>query len=105
MLMELLTRYWFEFEMTDNDLQRFGYFPAWGIGITAYDYKDALKLLRRWIMREENEFPKLKKVIENVNIPELFPVTSRLPQQLGCSAWRGVWYPAINIWYGPDLQR
>ena len=39
--MQLLARYWFEFELSGEDLRRFGYFPAYGVGITAYDYQDA----------------------------------------------------------------
>jgi hypothetical protein len=41
--MQLLTRFWFEFEISGDDLCRFGYLPSYGIGVTAYNYDDALK--------------------------------------------------------------
>lgn len=102
--MRLLTRYWFEFEITEDDLQQFGYFPAYGIGVTAYNYEDALRLLRRWITRGKDEFPRLKVFIQDVDVSELFPWGSRLPQRLGCPVWRGVWYPAYNLYFGPELE-
>jgi hypothetical protein len=36
--MQLLTRFWFEFDLSGEALRRFGYFPAYGGGITAYNY-------------------------------------------------------------------
>lgn len=105
--MQLLTRYWFEFELSGEDLRRFGYFPAYGVGITAYDYQDALSLLRKWVLRTD-ELPKIERVIENVDVSGLldqnFAHTKLLPH-LGCPAWRGVWHPACNLWYGPDVQQ
>src|SRR5258705_5481561 len=104
--MQLLTRYWFEFDLSGEDLRRFGYFPAYRVGITAYDYQDALRLLRKWILRT-HEMPKIQRVIENVDVSRLldqnFSHTKLLPH-LGCPAWRCVWHPAYNLWYGPDVQ-
>jgi hypothetical protein len=102
--MQLLTRYWFEFGLSGEDLRRFGYFPAYGVGITAYDYQDALSLLRRWVLRTD-EMPKIERVTENVDVSNLLEKNSRILFQLGCPAWRGVWHPASNLWYGPDVQR
>jgi hypothetical protein len=104
--MPLLTRYWFEFELGDNDLLQFGYFPSYVIGITAYDYEDAFGLLRRWVL-QTTETPKIRGLIENVDVSRLleqkFEHTKLLPH-LGCPAWRGVWHPAYNLWYGPDIE-
>src|SRR5687768_13629377 len=104
--MQLLRRFWFEFDLSGEALRRFGYFPSYGVGITAYNYEDALSLLRKWVIRGD-EMPKITKVIENVNVSRLleanFAHTKLLPH-LGCPAWRGVWHPAFNLWYGPDLQ-
>ena len=102
----LLTRFWFEFEMSEDDLRRFPYFPSYGIGITAYDYHDALRLLRKWVLRSD-EMPKITHVIENVDVSQLldqkFGHTKFLPR-LGCPAWRGVWHPAVNLAFGPDIR-
>ena len=77
--------------------------PSPGCGITAYDYEDALRLLDRWILRGD-EFPQFRRIVENVDVSELFPWGEKIQQQIGCSAWRGVWYPALNLFYGPDLK-
>jgi len=99
--MQLLTRYWFEFELSGEDLRRFGYFPAYGVGITAYDYQDALSLLRKWVLRTD-EMPKMKRVTENVDVSILGE--QNFSTYLGCPAWRGVWHPAFNL-CGPDIRR
>jgi hypothetical protein len=104
----LLKRFWFEFDLSGEELRRFGHFPAFGVGITAYDYEDALTLMRKWVLREGDDLPRMTKVIENVDVSRLLERafgSTRLLPHLGCPAWRGVWHPAFNIWYGPDLQR
>lgn len=106
--MPLLRRYWFEFALSGEDLRRFGYFPAYGVGVTAYDYEDALASLWKSIVRGD-ELPKIAKVIANVDVSRLIEsqafAQTRLLPHLGCPAWRGVWHPAINLWYGPDVQQ
>ena len=107
--MPILTRYWFEFDEADliewrdgwPTHGRFGYLPSPGCGITAYDYEDALRLLRRWILREDG-FPKLSKVIKDVDVSTLYDCYGL--HNSGCPAWRGIWYPSLNIFYGPDLE-
>ena len=99
--MPLLKRYWFEFDISGEALRRFGYFPAYGVGITAYDYEDAVKLLRRWVVRGD-EMPEITQVIEDVDVSKLTDGHRNLLPHLGCPAWRGVWHPAINLWYGAD---
>ena len=110
--MPLLKRYWFEFDESETVVYRegylpapgrFGYLPSPGCGITAYGYEDALRLLRRWVLRGD-EFARFSRVVENADVSELFPWGEKIPQQIGCSAWRGVWYPALNLYYGPDLK-
>ena len=105
--MKLLTRYWFEFDLSTEHRNRFPYVIAYGVGITAYDYQDALGLLRKWVLQTE-EMPKIKKLIENVDVSILQDSHSRnknLLPNLGCPAWRGVWHPAFNLWYGPDIRK
>ena len=99
--MRQLHRYWIEFE---TDLQRFGYFPSC-VGLSAYDRDDAFMLVKRWVVRGDSpELPRITRFIEDADRSELIPVGERLPQQVGCSVWRGVWYPAINLYFGPDRE-
>ena len=98
--MRQLHRYWIEFE---PDLQRFGYFPT-HVGLSAYNREDAFVLVKRWIVRGNPELPRITRFIEDADLSELFPVGERLRHELGCSVWRGVWYPAINLYLGPDRE-
>jgi hypothetical protein len=68
--MQLLTRFWFEFDFSGDALRRFGYLPAYGVGITAYNYNDAMRIMRRWVVRGD-EMPEFTKVIENVDVSRL----------------------------------
>lgn len=68
--MDLLRRFWFEFELVGDDLSRFGYWPAYGVGVTSYNFQDAVGLMLKWVVRGD-ELPKISKVIENVDVSEL----------------------------------
>ena|ERR1051326_1068538 len=98
--MSLLHRYWFEFDFSGDGLQRYGYLPYPGCGVTAYDLEDAYHLLRAYVLRDE-QLPKFKRVVEDFDVSTL--ETNHLLPNLGCTVWRGVWYPALN-WYGPWPQ-
>jgi len=84
----MYTRFWFEFDI-DNVFK----FPAGigiGCGVTATDYKDAVKLM------EEKFFltihmPVIKKVIENVDVRKLDQghVIPNMVSPVG----RGIWFP------------
>ena len=100
---ELVTRFWFEFDLSGENLRRFPYFPAYGIGITAYDYHDALRLLRKWVIRGD-EMPPIIDVIEDVDISRLEQEFGPRNLRLGCPVWRGVWHPPVNLFYGPDNE-
>lgn len=99
--MQLVTRFWFEFDLSGDKLYRFPRFPAYGIGVTAYDYHDALHLMRKWVTEFE-EMPEIINVIEDVDISQLREQMDKY-SQIGCPVWRGVWHPAINLWFGPDI--
>ena len=104
--MDLLRRYWFEFEFSSEDRRWFAYWPSYGIGVTAYNFEDALTLVRRWVVRGD-EMPKIATVIEDVDVSVVFAryfsLTSFFPR-FGCPVWRGVWHPGVNLEYGPDLE-
>lgn len=93
-----LKRYWFEFDYPKARLSFYGYIPIGDCcGITAYDYDDAIKIMHRFILRE-NEKPIFKRVVENVDISAL--EDENVKYNSGVPIWRGVWYPAYNLWYG-----
>jgi len=46
--MDLLKRFWFEFDISEDDLRRYSSYSGLGLGcgVTAYSYEDALVVLR-----------------------------------------------------------
>ncbi|HYX72450.1 MAG TPA: hypothetical protein VE732_06750 [Nitrososphaera sp.] len=98
-----LKRYWFEFDFSEGEHSYgWNFLPFNGCGITAYDYDDALRIMRRFLLRGEG-MPKFTRVIENVDVSTL-DKKHVLPNS-GVPVWRGVWYPAYNMWWGPYNER
>lgn len=95
----MVRRYWFEFDFSDGE-RSYGWFflPAHGCGITARDYDDALRIMRRFLLRGEG-FPKFSRVVEDVDVSTLD--SKHVLPNAGVPVWRGVWYPAYNMWWGP----
>jgi len=71
----MLRRFWFEFDPTELVAGQDGEWPVpscfdylpQGCGITAYDYQDAIGLLRKRVIREE-DMPRFSRVIEDVDV-------------------------------------
>ena len=66
------------------------------MGITAYDYEDALSLLRKWVLGEGDELPRMTKAIENVDVSRLLEKSldiTRLLPHLGCPRGEGFGIP------------
>ncbi|MDQ6785653.1 MAG: hypothetical protein M3033_02380 [Acidobacteriota bacterium] len=98
-----LKRYWFKFDFPKPRLSHYGYIPPCGCcGITAFDYDDALKIMHRFLLRE-NEIPIFNQVVENVDVSAILDKDVHF--NLGVSVWRGVWYPAYNLWQGAYTER
>lgn len=98
-----LKRYWFEFDYPEPRIGHGAYIPANDCcGITAFDYDDALKIMRRFMLRE-NETPSFCQVIENIDISAIDD--ENVHRNLGVPIWRGVWYPDINLRMGPYSER
>ena len=94
--------------LPDERLRRYPYLPAYGVGVTAYDYGDALRLLRKWVLQDSYDMPEISRVTQGVNVSQLLEQPfgrTRLLPHLGCPVWRGVWHPAYNLWYGADTER
>jgi hypothetical protein len=103
----MLRRFWFEFDHSELVTEQDGKWPvpgrfsylSLGCGITAYDYQDALRLLHKWVIRGE-DLPRVSRVIEDIDVSTLD--SGHVLPNAGCPVWRGVWFPALNLWYGPD---
>ncbi len=78
---DYLNKYWIEFDLSNHPA---GYSSEYGI--TAFDYADALEILRERVFIEHS-LPKIICVIENVDITE-FP-----PAHIGRTERRGIWFP------------
>jgi hypothetical protein len=82
-----LTRFWIEFESRDTV---FGYGMSAGCGVTAWNYDDALNILKEKVFHDKS-LPDIKKVTENIEVSTL-DAGHILPNILPPSV-RGIWYP------------
>jgi hypothetical protein len=83
--MTRLNRYWFTFEgfakPTPLNL---------GCGVTAYDYDDAIYLLRKRVFRGKDP-PRIVGCTENVDVSTLD--TKHVLPNIGLVTARGIWFP------------
>ena len=101
-MMKCLKRYWFEFDLSEGELSSYyACFPTRGCGITAYDFNDALKIMRLFILRDDY-FPKFSRIVENIDVSTL--EENHILPNAGVPVWRGVWYPSYNLSYGPYIE-
>ena len=77
-----LTRFWFEF---DGPMPR-------SCGVTAYNYDDAMSLLKK-IVFQDGEVPEIRKMIEDIDISSLDE--GKILPNIGAPSFRGIWYPII----------
>lgn len=103
-----LVRYWFTFDVSglgpapgppgtvtlDGGTLAFR-LCGMGVGVTGYDEADCLGLIEELLDGEP--VPPVRSRIRNVDVDSL-----ELRSQVGVPAWRGVWYPALNLG-GPDV--
>jgi hypothetical protein len=82
-----MKRYCFEFEFDDND---FPYGIKMGCGVTAFDQTDAIELMKTRVLKGES-VPKIKKMIENVDISSLDAL--HIQQNMAPPNIRGIWFP------------
>lgn len=80
----MLKRFWFKFEPSDQVLGL-----HMGCGVTAFDYEDAVKLLRENIFK--GELPNIISCQENVDISTLDQ--NHVVPNMGVVAVRGIWFP------------
>lgn len=89
-----LTRYWFEFEISDEDVRSYSTYSGLkrGCGVTAYTYEDALAVLAEKLFRGD-PIPPVRKFTEDVDVSTLDP--GHVLPNIGVPTWRGVWFPRI----------
>lgn len=83
--MKSLTRYWFTFEKASMPTPL-----NIGCGVTAYNYDDALNLLRERMFGSD-EPPKVLDVLENVDVSKLDQ--KHVIPNMGSVTVRGIWFP------------
>jgi len=81
-----LHRFWFEFEREQGLSSKL----LIGCGVTAYNQNDALSLIAEQVY-ENNETPRIVRVIENVDISKLDP--AHVIPNMESPIWRGIWFP------------
>lgn len=87
-----MKRFWFEFELDNFDLSNYPFTLGLGCGVTAFNYDDAISILKKRVFIS-TPIPDIKKFIENVNVNDLdqghvIP-NMRSPHE------RGIWFPMI----------
>jgi hypothetical protein len=80
-----LQRFWFTFEEFPESTPL-----NLGCGVTAYEYEDALALLREHVFRI-SAMPKIAKCIEDVDVRGLDQ--SHVVPNMGLVTDRGIWFP------------
>ena len=80
-----LRRYWIRFAAASGCGT-----PRPGCGVTAYNYEDAIIVLRETVFSGK-PVPEIEEVIEDVDISTLDQ--KHVIPNMGAPIWRGVWYP------------
>jgi len=83
-----LRRFWLEFDVSINDDHPIGVLV--GCGVTAYDYEDAVRLIRERVFNG-GELPTIRKAIEDVDLSALD--ADHVLVNMGIPSNRGVWFP------------
>jgi hypothetical protein len=83
-----LTRYWIELDLPDGHEPPPG--TRLGIGVTALDRDDALRLVAERVFQAE-EVPPLKLLREDVDVSTLDQ--GHVAPNMALPNWRGIWFP------------
>lgn len=80
----MLRRYWFTFEPSESPIPTNS-----GCGVTAYDYEDALALMRDRVFH--GQLPPIEQCTEDVDVSSLD--ARHVIPNVGNVLIRGVWFP------------
>lgn len=88
----MLHRYWFDFNITPNQLSEYATYAgfSYGCGVTAYSLEDALQVLRQSVFGSD-PLPEVAKVVEDVDVSSLDK--GHVLPNMGNPTSRGVWFP------------
>lgn len=81
-------RFWFEFNIENRASQPAGI--GWGVGVTAIDQDDAIKIINQKIFKGAT-MPGIKRMVENIDIRDLDQ--GHVLPNINPPNWRGVWFP------------
>lgn len=85
----MLKRFWFRFAPSSTNRGVLNL----GCGVTAFDYDDAVELLKSSVFRDE-PLPQIVDVIEDVDVQTLDQ--KHVVPNMGTVVHRGVWFPKIH---------
>ena len=84
----MLIRYWFRFASIPGMRLPIG--VAQGCGVSAFNYEDALSLLKVKVF-DGNDLPPTEEVIENIDVSTLD--NKQIIPNIGNVRMRGIWFP------------
>ena len=84
----MLHRYWFEFDLPQSQARLVSY--GLGCGVTAYDYEDAITLMKDRVFKD-SELPPIRNMIGDVDVSTLDG--KDVKPNMGMPVFRGVWFP------------
>ncbi|WP_194813337.1 hypothetical protein [Nocardia sp. XZ_19_385] len=96
--MPAMRRFWIEFE---RGYQRTLWWLAPYAGVTGYDEQHCLEMVAD-LITDGAELPPVRRITPDIVVDENLPVNLRA---LGVPVWPGVWYPPMNLKYGPNFTR
>mgnify|MGYP007010094183 CR=1 FL=1 len=85
-----MLRYWFEFDLNFADVARIPAGTLIGCGVSAYNYEDAVGILKEKVFKS-NDLPAIKRMVENVDIRTLDQ--GHVIPNMSSPVARGVWFP------------
>jgi hypothetical protein len=86
--MIMLTRYWFKFDLSINQLPPLG--TVLGCGVTAASRGEAIQLLRDRVFHTDS-LPPIKECVEGVDVDMLDQ--NHVRPNMGDPERRGIWFP------------
>ncbi len=83
-----LHRFWFEFDLSIEDSPPAG--TLLGCGVSAYDYDDAINLIKERVF-DDDKLPEITKEVRDVDVSTLDQ--NHVLPNMGIVTNRGIWFP------------